>query len=327
MPRTGSRLASYAERIALDAVCELEDVASSKRLEPDGRRTPDWRLRLRTGETADLEVTQALDQGGARFWHKLRTKDGKSKEWPNRRLTHDWFVAVSVPRPVPKRLPVDQIIRSIMRTLEDVEKHGGHPRAMVQLAKQRFMFPEQFTQLRWFLDAHGKSMAPDTTLDEWAAESGYWLPEILMDDTEETYGDCTVVILQEPVPATSPVAKVKTYYSGSEGSVGHEALLTAIQDSIDHKAAKGQMNNSPGLKWLAVVVEGIAAWDLRGNAESGVVEPDLVAALEHVKFRSFDEVWVMTRGIDDHGVLRLSTSASPCGALIPTSQDEDRSGP
>lgn len=302
-------MASYAERIARDAVCELEDVASSKRLAPDGHPTPDWRLRLRTGETVDLEVIQALDQGAMRFWHKLRAKDGKSKEWPNSRLTHDWVVAVSVTRPVPERLSVSKIIKSIMRALEETERHGENPSVMAQLAGQRFMYPEAFTQQRLFLDARGKVMAPGTTLEEWASNSGYWLPELLMDDTPEAYGDCNVLVLADPTLAAGPRGRVKTHPSGGEGSVGHDALLTAIQDGIDKKAAKGQTDRSPGLKWLAVVVEGIAAWDLRDNAESGVVEPDLVAALEHVKFRSFDEVWVMTRGIDDHGVLRLSTSA------------------
>ena len=314
-------MASYAERIARDAVRGLKDVASSKRLEPDGHPTPDWRLRLRTGETVDLEVIQVLDQGAMRFWDQLRAKDGKSKEWPNDRLTHNWVVAVSVTRPVPERLPVGKIIKGIMRALEAAEKRGENSSVMAQLAGQRFMYPEAFTQQRLFLDARGKVMAPGTTWEEWASNSGYWLPEVLLDDTGNTYGDCNVLVLADPTLATGPRGRVKTHASGGEGSVGHDALLTAIQDGIDKKAAKGQTERSPGLKWLAVVVEGIAAWDLRDNAESGALEPDLTAALEHVKLQSFDEVWVLTRGIDNHGVLRLSATASPRCALIPTSQD------
>ncbi|MYF83553.1 MAG: hypothetical protein F4176_05320 [Acidimicrobiia bacterium] len=239
----------------------------------------------------DLEAIQALDQGAMRFWDQLRAKDGKSKEWPNDRLTHDWVVAVSVTRPVPERLSVGKIIRGIMRVLEDAERHGENSSVMVSLAWQCFMFPEAFIQQRLFLDARGKVMAPGTTWEEWASSSGYWLPEVLLDDTGEAYGDCNVLVLADPTLAAGSRGRVRTHASGGEGGVGHDALLTPIQDGIDKKAAKGQTDRSPGLKWLAVVVEGIAAWDLRDNAESGALEPDLAAALEYVKLQSFDEVW------------------------------------
>ena len=72
-----------------------------------------------------------------------------------------------------------------------------------------------------------------------------------------------------PIPVGGRAGTIRIYPSISEGSFEHEALLSAIGQGIDHKTAKGQMDNSPDQDWLAVILEGTAGWQLSGNFGAG----------------------------------------------------------
>ena len=101
-------------------------------------------------------------------------------------------------------------------------------------------------------------------------------------------------MVKAPVPVPDRAGRVRTYPSTSEGSAEHEALLSAIQQGINHKTAKGQMGNSPDQKWVAVILEGIAAQDLSDHFGAGSHPPPrLDSEIGDITFPYFDQVWAI----------------------------------
>ena len=50
---------------------------------------------------------------------------------------------------------------------------------------------------------------------------------------------------------------------GLDGGGGHDSLVPVLQRAINNKKAKNQFQDSPGLKWLAVMLDGIPSFQLR----------------------------------------------------------------
>ncbi len=285
----------------------IEDVTSYTRPESSKQPTPDWRLWLSGGEQVDLEVTQATDGRVRSHWAQLTKKNGRSKVWPDAHLTHDWVVVVGVTSPVPEPLRAKDVVKAVIRVLIEVEQLEMSPAEMAQVARSRFILPEEFFNNPGWMTSLQRADRAGVSWEDWLMQhSGYWYPPLLADDAQERHGDCRVWVVKDPVPAVGPHGTVRTHPYSSEGSAGHEALINAIQHRIDDKAEKGQTANSAGQEWLAVVVEGIAAWDLRENVRKGVLESDLIVELGRIALRCFDQVWVLTRGGEDHAVLRIS---------------------
>lgn len=93
-----------------------------------------------------------------------------------------------------------------------------------------------------------------------------------------------------------------------------DALVPAVQQRIDAKIARGQLDGFPGPKWLVVVIDGgMSAMAL--NAAFGSEDgPQWPAGIDAVTFAGVDEVWIIGNcfGRRTHRVvLRLFASDTP----------------
>ena len=93
-----------------------------------------------------------------------------------------------------------------------------------------------------------------------------------------------------------------------------EALVPAVQQRIDAKIAKGQLDGFPGPTWLVVVIDGgMSTMALNGAFESED-GPQWPAGIDTVTFAGVDEVWVIGNRVgrrSHRGVLRLFASGTP----------------
>ena len=89
-----------------------------------------------------------------------------------------------------------------------------------------------------------------------------------------------------------------------------DALITAVQERINHKTEKRQLDDAPGLKWLAVMLDGGHPagrfndhFGLRANP------PYPLEMFSDLTYRDFDEVWVVARSEGEtHAAVRLGHS-------------------
>ena len=274
------------------------------------------------GRVADIKVTQVTDGQARSFWYQLTGKDNQSSRvWPAPGLAYDWSVIVTVTSLEVGPRPANELVAALVAALREAEDVGDTPEAMAEIAQKRLISPERFLNHFPWAASYQKAAQAGATCEDWVKKSsGYWYPLLLLDHFNGQATDRHVHVLKAPTPASDRAGTVRTYPTGSEGSVEHEALLSAIQDGIDHKTAKGQMANSPDQKWLAVILEGIAALDLSDNFGAGSQpQPRLYSELNNITFPYFDEVWAMTQG-QSIVVLRLSKGSQPTHAVAPNHQ-------
>ncbi|MCY3563050.1 MAG: hypothetical protein OXH26_03900 [bacterium] len=309
------------ERMGLAAVRGVEDVIYYRRLTPGKDPTPDWRVKMADGRVADIEVTEVTDGQARSLWFQLTSTDNRAREWSASGLTHDWFIGVAFMSPEVGKRSAKELVEALVAVLKEAESVGSTPEEMADIARERLIYPEQFLDRSPWHGSYQQACQKGISLEDWATRySGYWYPQLLADHMKGQSTDRGVHVLKAPVPVSERSGKVRTYASPTEGSAEYEALLSAIQDGIDHKTAKRQMDNSPGLKWLAVVLEGIAAWQLSDNfGVNSKPEPEarLYSQLRRITFPYFDEVWAITPQDQRLVVLRLSSGSDPTHTTVP----------
>ena len=93
-----------------------------------------------------------------------------------------------------------------------------------------------------------------------------------------------------------------------------DALVPAVQQRIDAKIAKGQLDGFPGPTWLVIVIDGGMSAMALNSAFGSEDGPQSPAGIDAVTFAGVDEVWVIGKR-DGHrthrGVLRLFASDAP----------------
>ena len=161
--------------------------------------------------------------------------------------------------------PSKELVATLTAVLSKVEDVGGTPEEMAEIVRGRLLYPEEFLNHFPWAASWQKADREGVVFEDWVESSGYWYPPLLLDHFNGQATERGACVFKAPTPASDRAGTVRTYPTGSEGSSEHEALPSAIQDGVDHKTAKGQMANSPDLKWLAVILEGFAAWDLSGS--------------------------------------------------------------
>ena len=311
------------EQAALVAVRAVEDVAWGRQLAPGNERTPDWRVKISDGRVADIEVTRVTDGQARSLWYQLTGKDNlSSRVWPAPSLAHDWYVVVTVMRPGVETLSAKELVAALVAVLGEAEDVGDTPEEMAEIARERLVSPRQFVKHSFPWAAWQKASRDGAIFEDWAKKSaGYWYPPLLSAHLDGQVTDRRVSLLKAPTPASDCDGTIRTYPTGSESGFEHEALLSAIQDGIDHKTAKDQMANSPDQKWLVVILEGMAAWDLSDNFGADVQPPQrLYSELSDITFPYFDEVWAITPKGQSLVVLRLSKGSQPTHAVVQNHQ-------
>ena len=283
---------SDTERAAADAVCAVVDVAHCERLEPRGHiKTPDWRMVLAEGRVADVEVTGCTDGDSAAFFSAAHEKDGTLKEWSNEKLSHRWTVMVLDRDPGynKERRPLEKLVADMASALAVVEARGGTREQMMNTAQAA-------------LDG-----ALLVSRDSGATLTLTGCPGLQIDDGEHSQHLRLNNAPELVAPGRGSV--VLSPIGGPDSSTGYRALVSDVQDAINRKTKRRQMDDAPDLKWLAVMVDGLAGFQLGHYFGPGSRYYDPTAqmqppALDGISFSYFDEVWVGS--VRGDVVLRLS---------------------
>lgn len=315
------------EQAAIDAIFGVEDVSEYQRLEPEGSvPTPDWRVTLADGRVADVEVTLAADEAELSFWAQMSEvivdpdtgmKRHRPKRWPDPRLCYEWHVWVSDHHPADNRnVTGRELVEALTDILSNVECAGGTPEEMLAAATARLVPAWEMLRSPGFIEGAARSAMlghPETLADgsnrwlvDWARGQGYWYPESLL--RPETARD--VSIMKPPDPLGAGAGVLVTHPSTGGSSFGWwEPLLPTIQSGIDRKSAKRQMQDAPGEKWLAVMLDVSAGWQLADLWEAGRDAPCL-SELDKLNFDYFDELWAIAKHPHEKNyvVLRMSSS-------------------
>ena len=98
---------------------------------------------------------------------------------------------------------------------------------------------------------------------------------------------------------------IQAFPSASESGMGdYDPLVPTIQDCIAKKAKKRSLDDAPGMKWLAIALEGMPSFQLTDLYGPNSQQPHL--KLDTITFDYFDEVWVIARSDGNYTALRLS---------------------
>lgn len=314
------------ERLAVRLIREFEDLVNVERLEPPGSvPTPDWRVTPADGRIADVEVVWDTNEAGRKFESQLAEEHDddsalvrrrERKEWPDSRLSLVWDVEVYDDDPVNNKRPVKELVQALIVVLAEVEALGGTPKQMKGAAQERLVNPREHCDSHDWLTASRQESVSDASFHEfllrWGQETGYWYPQLLVDDFDSLARHVQVLSASESeqprfgMVRTSPV--VPDFAVGK-----YQHMLATVQRHIDEKTARCQMENSPGLKWLFVILDdNMAAVQLDEYFGPSCQELDAAErcpyhVLDTLTFDYFDEVWITGRAFQtrDHIVLRL----------------------
>ncbi|MXZ86861.1 MAG: hypothetical protein F4Z02_14560 [Acidimicrobiia bacterium] len=312
------------EQAAIDAIRGVEDVVGCQRLKPEGSvPTPDWRVTLADGRVADVEVTLAADGAELSFWAQMSEveidpetgmKRHKPKRWPDSRMRLEWHVWVSDHHPADnKKRPVKELVEALVNLLSSVEAGGGTGEEMLVAANDQLAPATLIMNRPGFLGRVTREIAQhpgglahddfDAQIVEAVRRQGHWYPESFWNP--ETAREVRVV--KPPESVGTPSGAIVTHASTGDSSFGWlDPLLPTLRNCVDRKVAKDQMGNAPGKKWLTVMLEGSAGWQLADLLDAGSQAPPL-SELDDFEFGCFDEVWAIAKHphIKSYVVLRL----------------------
>jgi len=312
------------EQAAMDAICGIEDVAGYQRLKPEGGMpTPDWRVTLANGRVADVEVTLAADEAELSFWAQMSEvtidpesgmKRHKPKRWPDSRLCFEWHVWVSDHHPADnKKRPVKELVEALVNLLSSVETGGGTPAEMLVAANDQLVSAMLIINRPGFLESVARELAQqpgglahddfEAQVVEGVRRQGHWYPESFWNPESAR----EVSVVKTPESVDSGLGAIIAHASTGDSSFGWlDPLLPTVRNCINRKAAKSQMENAPGAKWLAVMLEGSAGWQLADLLDAGSQVPSL-SELADIEFGCFDQIWAIAKHphIKSYVVLRL----------------------
>lgn len=313
------------ERLAVRLIRKFEDSVDVKRLEPPGSEpTADWRVTADTWK-ADVEVVWATNEAGRNFESQLAeehqddnalVRRRSPKDWPDSRMSLVWDAEVYDYAPESNRRPAKELVEALIEVLVDVEARGGTPQEMLEAVGERLVDPRKHFDGHNWIAAWQRESARGIGYEEfllrWGQQTGYWCPQLLVDEGEAPPRHVFVSRVSEP--ESSGGGLVRTRPAVPDSALGeYEHLLATIQNCIDAKTAKDQMRNAPDRRWLFVVLApNMAAVQLDDYFGPAWLAPDAPEPCPYhifdaLSFDYFDEVWVTGRAFHERAdiVLRL----------------------
>ena len=292
------------------------------------------------GRVADMEVIWDTNQAGRKFESQLAeehvdedalVRRRSRKEWPDPRLSMVWNVEIYDYTPEGNKRPVKGLVEALIEVLVDVETRGGTPQEMVEAVGERLVEPRKHFDSHNWATAWQQTSASEVSFEEflldWGQQTGYWCPQLLVDECGAPPRHVSVWRVSEP--EGSGRGMVRTFPAVPDMAGGeYEHMLSTVQNCINVKTAKDQMENARGLRWLFVVLDSNMAAaqldDYFGPAwlAPDAPEPSPYHVLDTLTFDYFDEVWVTGRAFHKRSntVLRLFRSrADPQHKVIPRS--------
>ena len=277
---------------------------------------------------ADMEVIWDTNQAGRNFESQLAeehvdedalVRRRSRKEWPDPRLSLVWDARISNHAPDSNRRPAKELVQALIEVLVDVETQGGTPEQMVKAAGKRLILPRDHLHTHNWVSEWQQADSGGIRFEEfllnWGQQTGYWYPQLLVDDGVALSRRVWVWRVSEPDGAGGGM--VRTFPAVPDSAWGeYEHMLSKVQGCIDAKTAKRQMENAPGRRWLFVVLDSnMAAAQLDDYFGPARLAPDAPErcpyhVLDTLTFDYFDEVWVTGRAFHERSdiVLRLFKS-------------------
>lgn len=303
------------ERLAVRLIRKFEDVVDVERLVPSGSvRTPDWRLTMADGRVADVEVIWDVDGAAQRFEKQLGVvredentlrRRHSPREWPDARLTLVWDVRVFLHGLAYEKCwvesLVEELVEALVAVLAGVEAEGGEPAQMVEVAQRRLVEPMEYLDghdwgTKW-AEANARGVDFEKFMLGWGSDTGYWFPRLLVVASDTL--PPSFHIRGAARPEGSDCGMVRTSPAIYDFAVGeYEHMLATVQQHIDKKTAKCQMEQAPDLRWLFVVLgDNMAADQLDdyfgpASEELDPSERNPYHVLDTLTFDYFDEVWI-----------------------------------
>ncbi len=316
------------ELAARDVVCAVEDVvAVPVRLDDSGNEpTADWRVTLADGRVADVEVTMHTEPAALSFWSQVTSRPGPERF--DRRLSYVWTVKVSDLDPeANKSRPLRDLVDALVEVLVAAEGTGGTPVEIAEAANAELVSVHGYLKtshwIRAWREAAPQVVSFEEWLRSWAPVSGYWYPDLLIDHFHDSMAARYVTVLKPPQRTGPGAGMIRIHgMTGSASLDNLEMLAQAIEERVEIKTTKGQMDGAPGLKWLAVMLDEATAWQLNDHFGPDAVAPYPFEAFGGVSFGCFDEVWVIGHAAHEpsYVVLRLvNPPNAPTQKVVPRS--------
>ena len=142
---------------------------------------------------------------------------------------------------------------------------------MASEADQQLISPEAYFNRQEGWRSVGAARRRGVPFEDWCDGSDYWYPRLLVDYYRDSRTTPDVSVLGEPKMLGQGRGMVKTIPSRGDAASGCDGLAPAIQEAIDNKTEKGQMDDAPGLKWLTVLLEDMPGMQLWGNFGPGAI--------------------------------------------------------
>ena len=270
------------EQLAVDGIGAVEEMAAPPSYEPNGQSGADWRVWLADVRTADVEVTTRPDGDMNSFFAALREKDGSHthRVWQDERLSCHWTIVVidHSPGTNKARRPLKKLVADLGPVLAEVEAAGGDPER---------------------LKANAQGALDGSLLIARASETAIKVSDFAgmqIDDGDRSQR-LHVSLLPEWVrPKGGSIELVP--FGGAHGvSLGYGDLVDVVRDCIDAKTERRQLDDAPGMRWLAVVLDGDAGIQLKHHYGGESQKPP--PKLDGISFDYFDEVWAIRPTQDD----------------------------
>ena len=286
MTNMSNRTSCRDEESAVAVISRVVDVASKRRPNSGDGKRPDWRLEVAGGAVVHVEVTTNTD-GAARAFHDAVTEeDGGDSEWPESRLACRWTVLLADHDPAASHAVrrVRDIIPDLGGVLAEVESAGGSPADMATRAAEALAHSPLFSSPRF---ADPRRFSPDPA--EWP-------------DGRSSHAQ-NVTVVCDPEPVGPGRGAIVTIGCTLGASAGQAALVADVRRCIAAKIKADQFAGHEGVRWLAVLLSGLAADQLCRNGEG---HPLPRFPCLDVTFDYFDEVWAIAEGRIGYVVLRLT---------------------
>ncbi len=260
------------EQAAIDVICGVAAVVSWERLVPSGSvPTPDFRIELVDGRFADVEVTMYTDGAARSFQHQLsEERDGEGKAgngryariWEFGDLSYSWEVAISDLTPSQNsRDPAWKFVQEVKDLFVEIEGSALVPEEMRRRAS------DELDRRLWW--------AENATSGGAAARDAF--------------------VLKPPKRVGLGRGSILTHAVVGESTFGEDrAVRLAISECSDRKAARAQLSDAQGERWLVVVLDRPAAAS-EFHEFFGVEAAEPYRDLTDLIHNYFDELWVVAR--------------------------------
>ena len=162
-----------------------------------------------------------------------------------------------------RRRPLGKLVECLVSTLAVAEAAGGTPKQMESRARAALDGSQPGSRA---------SATAVTVTDS---------PGLQIDDGEHSQ---RLYLSGAPLLAGHGRGSVVLVpFVGPRDFAGHGLLVSAVQHCIDRKTKKRQLDDAPGLKWLAVSLAGIYAFQLKNLYDSPFSQPPASNAGHHIR--------------------------------------------